>query len=111
MTPPARKLAASLDALKALQERGVVAIHARDIGRIHRERLQKNGFLQEVMKGWYIPSRPDGTASERTAWYASFWLFSRAYLHERFGGNASEVRAFPAPVASTLRRPQPRPMA
>jgi hypothetical protein len=22
-----------------------------------------NGFLQEVIKGWYIPSRPDGGAA------------------------------------------------
>ena len=29
--------------------------------RVHRERLTRNGFLREVMKGWYIPSRPRGT--------------------------------------------------
>jgi hypothetical protein len=84
MATPQEKLAASLDALKALQERGVIAVRARDLSRVHRERLQKNGFLQEVMKGWYIPSRPDGTAGESTAWYASFWAFAGAYLHERF---------------------------
>lgn len=85
MATPPQKLADSLDALKTLQERGLVAIRARDLSRVHRERLQKNGFLQEVMKGWYIPSRPDGTAGESTAWYASFWAFAGAYLHERFG--------------------------
>jgi len=52
--------------------------------RIHRERLVKNGFLQEVMKGWYIPSRPDENAGESTAWYASFWNFCAAYLNYRF---------------------------
>jgi len=84
MATPPQKLADSLDALKVLQERGVIAIRAKDLSRVHRERLQKNGFLQEVMKGWYIPSRPDGTAGESTAWYASFWAFAGAYLHERF---------------------------
>ena len=84
MAAPPRKLADSLDALEALQERGVVAIRAKDLGRVHRERLQANGFLQEVMKGWYIPSRPDGRAGESTAWYASFWAFAGAYLHQRF---------------------------
>ena len=84
MATPPQKLADSLDALKMLQERGLVAIRAKDLSRVHRERLQKNGFLQEVMKGWYIPSRPDGTAGESTAWYASFWAFAGAYLHERF---------------------------
>jgi hypothetical protein len=36
------------------------------------------------MKGWYIPSRPDDSVGESTAWYASFWAFAAAYLHERF---------------------------
>ena len=38
---------------------GAAAIRARDLPRTHRERLLANGFLQEVIKGWYIPSRPD----------------------------------------------------
>lgn len=84
MPTPQQKLAESLDALNALQKRGLVAIRAKDLSRVHRERLQKNGFLQEVMKGWYIPSRPDGTAGESTAWYSAFWAFAGAYLHERF---------------------------
>jgi len=84
MATPPQKLADSLDTLKGLQERGLVAIRAKELSRVHRERLQKNGFLQEVMKGWYIPSRPDGTAGESTTWYASFWGFVGAYLQERF---------------------------
>jgi hypothetical protein len=43
------------------------------------------GFLKEVMKGWYMPARPDQRADESTAWYASFWDFCSAYLEERFG--------------------------
>ncbi|MCH9828465.1 MAG: Fic family protein [Gammaproteobacteria bacterium] len=53
--------------------------------RTHRERLLKNGFIREVMKGWYIPTRPDEPAGESTAWYASFWAFCADYLNERFG--------------------------
>lgn len=85
MAAPQEKLAESLEALKALQERGVVAIRAADLARTHRERLVRNGFLQEVMKGWYIPARPDGPTGESTAWYTSFWAFCAAYLEERFG--------------------------
>jgi hypothetical protein len=66
---------------------GAAAIRSRDLTRTHRERLLANGFLQEVMKGWYIPSRPDEVKGESTAWYASFWRFSAAYLEERFGRN------------------------
>ena len=62
-----------------------MAIRAADLSRSQRERLLKNGFLQEVMKGWYIPTRPDEAGGESTAWYASFWGFCAAYLHSRFG--------------------------
>lgn len=85
MASPHEKLAESLKVLKALQKRGVVAVRSADLTRTHRERLIKNGFLQEVMKGWYIPARPDGAAGESSAWYASFWGFCAAYLKERFG--------------------------
>src|SRR5262245_44920312 len=85
MARPQEKLAESLDALKGVQDRGVVAIRATDLSRAHRERLLRNGFLQEVMKGWYIAARPEDAAGESTAWYASFWGFCAAYLRERFG--------------------------
>ena len=51
------------------------------------ERLQSSGFLLEVMKGWYIPARPDETQGESTAWYASFWAFCSSYLTVRFGSD------------------------
>jgi hypothetical protein len=85
MATPSEKLADSLETLKVLQEKGIVAIRSADLTRVHRERLLKNGFLQEVMKGWYIPAKPDGAGGESTVWYASFWVFSAAYLKERFG--------------------------
>ncbi|MDY6791933.1 MAG: Fic family protein [Thermodesulfobacteriota bacterium] len=85
MTNPHEKLAESLEKLKKLQNQGVVAVRSGDLTRTHRERLVKNGFLKEVMKGWYIPARPDEAAGESTAWYASFWDFCAAYLQKRFG--------------------------
>ncbi|MFO7542717.1 MAG: Fic family protein [Thiobacillus sp.] len=85
MATPPEKLAQSLEVLHKLQERGIEAIRARDLTRTHRERLIKGGFLREVMKGWYISSRPDESAGESTAWYTSFWDFCAAYLGERFG--------------------------
>lgn len=86
MPAPSEKLAQSLEILHKLQNSsGVGAIRSRDLSRTHRERLLANGFLQEVIKGWYIPSRPDEVRGESTAWYASFWRFSAAYLEERFG--------------------------
>ena len=84
MATPQEKLATSLEALQTLQKRGVLAVRSSDLSRTHRERLLKAGFLQEVMKGWYIPSRQDEARGESTAWYASFWDFCAAYLTVRF---------------------------
>ncbi len=87
MAKPQEKLAESLEALRKLQEQGIVAVRSRDLSRTHRERLQSNGFLKKVMKGWYIPSRPDEAPGDSTAWYASFWDFCAAYLRVRFENN------------------------
>jgi hypothetical protein len=87
MASPQEKLAQSLGVLKALQDRGIVAIRASDLSRGHRERLLKNGFLQEVIKGWYIATSPGGQTGDSTAWYASFWDFCAAYLRKRFGND------------------------
>jgi hypothetical protein len=89
MASPHKKLAESLEILKAIQEQGVVVVRSADLTRTHRERLVKNGFLQMVMKGWYIPVHPDEFTGESTAWYTSFWGFCAAYLKERFGTNWS----------------------
>lgn len=84
MASSQEKLAESLQVLRELQERGVIAVRSADLSRTHRERLVKNGFLKVVMRGWYIPSRPDETPGDSTTWYASFWDFCAAYLRERF---------------------------
>ena len=85
MATPQEKLAESLEALHKLQSRGVVAIRTGDLSRTHRERLLGSGFLKEVIKGWYVPSRPDEAPGDSTPWYASFWDFCAAYLSARFG--------------------------
>jgi hypothetical protein len=55
MSTPNEKLAESLEILHDLQKKqGIIAIKTSEISRTHRERLSKNGFLQEVTKGWYL---------------------------------------------------------
>ncbi len=85
MPTPQDRLAQSLAVLKELQDKGIVAIHTKDMTRTHRERLVSNGFIKEVMKGWYIATRPDEPAGESTAWYTSFWGFCADYLNSKFG--------------------------
>ena len=85
MAQPSEKLADSLSTLEELQDKGTVAIRTGQLSRTHRQRLLKAGFIREVMKGWYTPSRPDEPEGESTGWYASFWSFSMEYLNDRFG--------------------------
>ncbi|GAY22781.1 Fic family protein [Sphingobium fuliginis] len=85
MARPAEKLADALDALHQLQNAGRVAIRSSDLSRTDRPRLIDAGFLREIMRGWYISTRPDEEAGESTAWFASFWGFMSQYLDERLG--------------------------
>lgn len=78
------KLAESLEQLKKLQEQGKVVIKSADLTKTHLSRLVKNGFLQEVMRGWYILSRPDLSTGDSTSWYASYWVFVAEYATQRF---------------------------
>ncbi len=87
MAESSEKLAKSLEILEAFQKEGRTCLRARDLSRTHRERLQNAGFIQEVMKGWYIITRPDEKPGDSTAWYTSFWGFCHEYLTERFGAD------------------------
>jgi hypothetical protein len=82
---PQERLADALEALHALQQAGKRVFKSEDLSRLQRERLKANGFIEPVINGWYIPTRPDAAAGETTAWYASYWDFVRTYLTERFG--------------------------
>ena len=84
MAAPSAKLAESRAVLKTLQDQGRIAIRTRELSRTHRERLLRTGFIREVMKGWYVPARPDEAPGDSTSWYASFWAFAAAYLRDRF---------------------------
>jgi len=86
MATPAEKLASSLEVLKKFQSsKGVAVIKSKDISRTHRDRLVANGFIREVIKGWYISMRPDEKKGDSTSWFTSFWHFIPAYCNERFG--------------------------
>src|SRR5271155_485215 len=85
MPTPNEKLAASLAVLQKLQRGGHRVFQSKELTRVHRARLLRNGFLQEVMKGWVISSSPSAREGDSTPWYASFWEFCARYCNERFG--------------------------
>ncbi|MFA5952011.1 MAG: Fic family protein [Hyphomicrobium sp.] len=85
MAPAHEKLAASLAALKGLQDDGRRVFRSGELGRLHRERLLKSGFLHEIIKGWLMSASPDTREGDSTPWYASFWEFCARYADSRFG--------------------------
>jgi hypothetical protein len=48
---------------------------------------QKAGFVQEVVRGWYLPSRPDEPAGSSSAWFTGMREFIAGYCEERFGAD------------------------
>ena len=80
------KLADSLNVLKQYQEthESSVIQGMKVLGDTHTKRLIQNGYLEQVIKGWYIPSMP-GMEGDTTVWYASYWHFIVAYANYRFG--------------------------
>lgn len=85
MATISEKIAESLKVLKQLQdEEGFVILHGTEqISRIHLTRLLNSGWLKEVIKGWYIASRP-GMEGDTTDWYTSYWAFVSKYCNSRF---------------------------
>lgn len=86
MATPQEKLAQSLEFLKKIQnKKGIAIIKSESISRVHKDRLLKNGFIKEVMKGWYISSNPEERAGDTTSWYTAYWQFCEVYLNDKFG--------------------------
>jgi len=85
MVTPSEKLASSLAALKELQDKVGVVVKTSEISRTHRERLTNNGFLKEIIRGWYISSNPNEIVGDSTSWYTSFWQFCSRYLEDKYG--------------------------
>jgi len=79
--PRHQQLAKSLEKAKSLSRDGF--LKGTDLDRSIKAQLVASGYLTNVIRGWYLLSRPDATGSS-TAWYGSFWDFLRHYLTDRF---------------------------
>jgi len=84
-TPAQRRLADGLRTLRALQQAGRRVYQSVDFPRPQREALETAGFLQRVVKGWYIAARPGESTGDSTAWNASYADFVGGYCDARFG--------------------------
>lgn len=85
MMPIIDNIAAALSRVRtqAATQNGQI-IQSSKISRSDREVLLATGWLQEIIRGWYMLVRPDMVSGDTTAWYANFWDFIRAYLKHRF---------------------------
>lgn len=87
MATPNELLAKSLTVLAELQQAGKHVVRGAQLPRMDRARLVKAGFLEEVVRGWYLPSRPDAQPGSSAAWFAGMREFITGYCDERFGAN------------------------
>ncbi len=87
MATPSERLAAALEQLEKLQRDGRHIFRSSELGRTHRERLVRSGFLREIIKGWLISISPGTAEGDTTSWYASLWEFCGGYCDARFGRN------------------------
>ncbi len=71
--------------MKLLQEQDRLVFRSADFTRQERESLLGAGFLQRVIKGWYVASRPGSPADHGTPWLAAMTDFIARYCDERFG--------------------------
>jgi len=85
MPTPQQNLAAALKELQKLQKDGRNVFNSTEFPRLTRERLVRQGFLQPVVRGWLISSKPGVAPGDSTPWYASFWEFCARYCDARFG--------------------------
>jgi hypothetical protein len=81
-------IAAALARVKTKTEnRQSHIIQSHELSRADRELLLATGWLQEIIRGWYMLVRPDIATGDTAAWYANFWDFVRLYCEARFGHN------------------------
>ncbi len=80
-----QRIAEALERVKFLaDQKGAHIVKSSEIARKDREILVRNHWLQEIIKGWYILTRPDVAPGDTAAWYSNFWDFLKIYLQERF---------------------------
>jgi len=88
MARPHIKLSNSIAILKQVQDAAGPIFELSKypvMSRVHRDRLQEQGFISQVIPGWYIANRPGEPPGSSTFWYANMDQFVAAYANSRFG--------------------------
>lgn len=85
MASPSDRLAASISVLNALRADGRRVFRSKELSRTHRERLLRNGCLDEIMKGWLVAAGPVSRPGESRRERDPLWEFCACYCASRFG--------------------------
>jgi len=80
-----QKLNGSLARLEAVTRGGRAVFAARELGRVHRDRLIGAGHLQRIIGGWMLRAPPGLDPQDGTHFWAAYWSFCAAYCESRFG--------------------------
>jgi hypothetical protein len=83
-SPRHTRLAEALRTLQSLQRSGRGVFPSADFDSAERRALVDSGFLQPIIRGWYMATRPDEKPGDTTPWYASMRQFIAAYSNKRF---------------------------
>jgi hypothetical protein len=81
-SPGNAQLAAALERVHQAAQDAVIQTH--EMSRPDRELLLAKGWLQEIIRGWYLLTTPDAKMGDTALWQSSFWAFLAAYLRARF---------------------------
>jgi len=80
-----QKLDGSRARLETISRGGRTVFAARELGRVHRDRLIAAGYLQRIIGGWMLRVPPGIDPEDGTHWWAGYWAFCAAYCESRFG--------------------------
>ncbi|MBI3508468.1 MAG: Fic family protein [Chlamydiia bacterium] len=81
-TPTLKEALARVHA--AAQQYGGSIVSSRTLQRKDRELLVRAGWLIEIIRGWYMFTKPGLRPGESSSWYANFWDFVAIYLQQNY---------------------------
>ncbi len=77
-----KRIANALEEARDVSDEGIIS--SKELAPRSREILTNAGFLERIVRGWYMLVSPESPGSS-TAWFSMFWPFVRRYLTDRFG--------------------------
>ncbi len=78
------RIAKALEEARGVSDEGIIS--SDNLSVRSREILTNAGFLERIVRGWYMLVSPESSGSS-TAWFSVYWPFVRQYMADRFGEN------------------------